>query len=57
MSAHVDLTFDGSLARLTLRRADKLNALDRAMIEALADAARKIDAAAEIRVAILRGEG
>ena len=26
MSAHVDLKFDGSLARLTLRRADKLNA-------------------------------
>ena len=57
MSAHVDLTFDGSLARLTLRRADKLNALDRAMIEALADAARRIDAASEIRVAILSGEG
>jgi len=57
MSAHVDLTFDGYLARLTLRRPDKLNAIDRAMIEALADAARRIDAAAEIRVAILGGEG
>ncbi len=57
MSAHVDLTFDGSLARLTLRRADKLNALDRAMIDALREAAQRIDAAAEIRAAILSGEG
>jgi enoyl-CoA hydratase/carnithine racemase len=57
MSAHVDLTFDGSLARLTLRRADKLNALDRGMIDALREAAQRIDAAAEIRVAILSGEG
>jgi enoyl-CoA hydratase len=57
MSSHVDLAFDGPLARLTLRRADKLNALDRAMIDALGRAARAIDAAAEIRVAILSGEG
>jgi enoyl-CoA hydratase len=57
MNAHVDLALDGSLARLTLRRADKLNALDRAMIEALGEAARKIDATADIRVAILSGEG
>jgi enoyl-CoA hydratase len=57
MSSHVDLAFDGPLARLTLRRADKLNALDRAMIDALGRAARAIDAASEIRVAILSGEG
>jgi enoyl-CoA hydratase len=57
MSSHVDLAFEGPLARLTLRRADKLNALDRAMIDALGRAARAIDAAAEIRVAILSGEG
>lgn len=57
MSAYVDLAFDGPLARLTLRRADKLNAIDRAMIDALADAARRIDGAAEIRVAILSGQG
>jgi enoyl-CoA hydratase len=57
MSAHVDLAFDGPIARITLRRADKLNALDRAMIEALADAARAIDDAAAVRVAILSGEG
>ena len=57
MSPFVDLRFEGSLARLTLKRADKLNALDRAMIDALADAARAIDASSEARVAILSGEG
>ena len=57
MSAFVELGFEGPLARLTLKRADKLNAMDRAMIDALADAARAIDAASETRVAILSGEG
>lgn len=57
MSSFVDLRFEGPLARLTLTRADKLNALDRAMIDALADAARAIDASSEARVAILSGEG
>jgi enoyl-CoA hydratase len=57
MSAHVELRFEGPIARVTLRRADKLNALDRPMIVALADAARAIDDAAEARVAILSGEG
>jgi enoyl-CoA hydratase/carnithine racemase len=57
MSEHVELSIDGPVARLTLRRADKLNALDRAMIDALGEAARTIDAAAEARVAILSGEG
>ncbi len=57
MSAHVELRIEGPIARVTLRRADKLNALDRPMIVALADAARAIDDAAEARVAILSGEG
>ena len=57
MSPFVELGFEGPLARLTLKRADKLNALDRAMIDALADAARAIDASSEARVAILSGEG
>ena len=57
VSAFVDLRFEGPLARLTLKRADKLNALDRAMIDALADAARAIDASPDARVAILSGEG
>ncbi len=57
MSAFVDLTFEGPIARIALKRADKLNALDRAMIDALGDAARAIDASRETRVAILCGEG
>ena len=57
MSAHVQLTIDGPIARIVLKRADKLNALDRAMIDALGDAARAIDASSEARVAILSGQG
>ena len=53
----VDLSFDGPIARLTLKRADKLNALDRAMIVALARAAEAIEEARDVRVAILSGEG
>lgn len=57
MSPFVHLAFEGPLARLTLKRPDKLNALDRTMIDGLAEAARAIDASAEARVAILSGEG
>jgi enoyl-CoA hydratase len=53
----VSLVFDGPIARIVLRRADKLNALDRAMIAALAEAAEAIEASSEARVAILSGEG
>ncbi len=53
----VDLSFDGPIARLTLKRADKLNALDRPMIVALAHAVAAIEEARDIRVAILSGEG
>jgi len=57
MSAFVEVKFEGPLARLTLKRPDKLNALDRAMVEALFDAARAIEKSREVRVAILSGEG
>lgn len=57
MSDCVALVFDGHIARITLRRAEKLNALDRAMIVALADAAEVIEANREVRVAILSGAG
>jgi enoyl-CoA hydratase len=57
MSPFVELTFEGPLALIALKRADKLNALDGAMVEALFDAARAIDARRETRVAILTGEG
>ena len=57
MSGFVDLSFDGPCARLTLKRPDKLNALDRPMIDALLDGARAIEASPEARVAILAAEG
>jgi len=57
VSAFVELTFEGPLANLTLKRAEKLNALDRPMIDSLADAARAIEASRDVRVAILSGEG
>ncbi len=57
MSPFVELTFEGPLALIALKRADKLNALDSAMVEALAEAARLIDASRDCRVAILTGEG
>ena len=53
----VHLAFDGPIARLTLKRADKLNALDRGMIVALAQAVEAIETAEDVRVAILSGEG
>lgn len=57
MSPFVELTFEGRLARLTMKRAEKMNALDRPMVDALAEAARAIEASTETRVAILTGEG
>ncbi len=46
----------GDIARLTIRRADKLNALDPAMIAALRDACDAVEHSAA-RVLILTGEG
>ena len=57
MSPFVELDFEGPLARITMKRADKLNALDRAMVDALAEAARAIESSHDARVAILSGEG
>ena len=53
----VSLVLDGPIARIVLKRADKLNALDRGMIAALAGAAEAIEASPKARVAILWGEG
>jgi enoyl-CoA hydratase/carnithine racemase len=57
LSPFVELTFQGSIARLGLKRPDKLNALDRDMVEALGEAARAIEGSRETRAAILFGEG
>ncbi len=57
MSPFVKLDLDGPVARITLTRADKLNALDMDMIAGLVDAADRVEAAPGVRAAILSGEG
>ena len=55
--SRVRLEIDGSLAIITLCRPEKLNALDRPMVAALAEAADRIEREESARVAILTGEG
>lgn len=52
----LDLQIDGPIARLTIRRPEKLNALDAAMVDALVPLCREIERSAA-RVLILTGEG
>jgi enoyl-CoA hydratase/carnithine racemase len=52
----LDLALDGPIARLTIRRAEKLNALDAAMLEGLSPLCREIERS-YARVVILTGEG
>jgi len=52
----VELSIDGHIARITLRRPEKLNAIDEDMIDALLQACRVIERS-DARVAILWGEG
>ncbi len=53
----VKLAFEGALAIVTLDRAEKLNALDQAMLVGLEDAFDRIEDAKDARVMLLRGEG
>lgn len=53
----IRLERDGALARLTIDRADKHNALDYPMVLALEAAAHAIERLAGVRVAILTGAG
>lgn len=52
----LDLVLDGAVARLTIRRADKLNALDAAMVDGLLPICRRLERSGA-RVLILTGEG
>jgi enoyl-CoA hydratase/carnithine racemase len=52
----LDLALAGRIARLTIRRADKLNALDAEMVDALIPLCRQIERS-KAEVAILTGEG
>lgn len=53
----VKLTLEPPLARLTLSRPQKLNALDRATLEGIAAAAAAVDERPDVAVAIVSGEG
>lgn len=55
-SPRVEVRFDGPVATLMIRRADKLNALDADMVAALLPLCRQIEQS-DARVAILTGEG
>jgi len=57
MSEHLKLDLTPPVAVLRLNRPEKLNALTCEMIDALANAADRIEAEAEIRAAILTAEG
>ena len=48
---------DGAIGRLTLARPEKLNALSRAVLEGLADAAAWFDDQPEVKVVVVTGEG
>jgi len=50
-------TIDGPIAYVTMNRADKLNALDLDMMQALVAAARKLRANRDVRAVILTGAG
>ena len=52
----IDLEIAGGIARLTIRRAEKLNALDADMVDELGRLCRKVEAS-DARVVILTGEG
>ncbi len=57
MSERVLLTVESSIARVRLNRADKRNALDLAMFEAIAATQKKVRAERAVRVVILEAEG
>lgn len=57
MSERVTIRIDGGVADVRMNRADKMNALDQAMFEGLADAAREIGANGKVRAVVLSGEG
>jgi enoyl-CoA hydratase/carnithine racemase len=51
------VTWDGPVARLTLTRPDRLNALDDGVRRALADTLHELEERPDVRIAVLAGEG
>jgi enoyl-CoA hydratase/carnithine racemase len=57
MAERVKLDIQGGVAHVRLARGDKMNALDPAMFEALADTGEKLEVNTELRAVVLSGEG
>ena len=57
MSERVSIRVDAHVAEVTMDRADKFNAVDMAMIDALVDAARHVTEDDSIRAVVLAGAG
>ena len=51
------LTMDGAIARLTLKRPEALNALNRAMAHAIESCLKQLEASPEVTVVIVSGSG
>ncbi|MEQ6248569.1 crotonase/enoyl-CoA hydratase family protein [Sulfitobacter sp. HNIBRBA3233] len=54
--SRVDVTFENHIAHVRLTRADKMNAVDQEMIDAIIAAGQQV-AASDARVAVISGEG
>jgi enoyl-CoA hydratase/carnithine racemase len=57
MSERVRVTMDGGVADVRLNRPEKINAIDRAMFEALAETGTALGADRSVRAVVLSGEG
>lgn len=57
MSERIETKVENGVAEVRLTRADKMNAVDRAMIEALIETGARLDADRSVRAVVLRGEG
>jgi enoyl-CoA hydratase/carnithine racemase len=57
MSERVSVKIDGGVADVRMNRPDKMNALDQAMFQGLAETAREIGANGKVRAVVLSGEG
>src|SRR5512147_1323245 len=57
MGERVTVSMESGVADVRLNRADKLNALDRAMFEALVETGKALSADRALRAVVLSGEG
>lgn len=57
MAQRVTIDFDGGIADVRLNRADKMNALDRAMLAGIAEAGAELAERQGLRAVVLSGEG